>query len=110
MAKLHTCFVTITTAILFLVDVSQQGLEFQIVPFENGKCQFNGDKVDVGQSVKDTKRCISWSCVSHNSTHASMIASSCPRLVFAPPPCKYVPGRPGVYPDCCAKAECPKKR
>uniref|UniRef100_L7LWP3 Single domain-containing protein n=1 Tax=Rhipicephalus pulchellus TaxID=72859 RepID=L7LWP3_RHIPC len=110
MTKLHPCFVIITAAMLFLVDVSQQGIQWKYVPFENGKCLFNGEKVNVHEDVKEIQTCMRWSCFEKNSTHGMMRGASCGVVVVAPP-CKYIPMRPGVYPYCCPKkGECPKNK
>ncbi|KAL1476568.1 hypothetical protein MTO96_018406 [Rhipicephalus appendiculatus] len=73
------------------------------VPFENGKCLFNDDKINVAQKVYDTENCRAWACLPKNSTHGMIIGAWC-GVVTASPECKYGTGE---FPDCCPSADCP---
>uniref|UniRef100_A0A6G5A3N6 Putative kDa family member n=1 Tax=Rhipicephalus microplus TaxID=6941 RepID=A0A6G5A3N6_RHIMP len=109
MAKLSTCLLVIIAMTLFLIELSQQALEYRFLPFENGKCIFNGEKVGVEQSTYEIKTCMQWTCYGKiNSTHGKMRGASC-GAVWAPPPCKVIPMRPGIHPKCCPKPSCPDK-
>uniref|UniRef100_A0A224Y1A6 8.9 kDa family member n=1 Tax=Rhipicephalus zambeziensis TaxID=60191 RepID=A0A224Y1A6_9ACAR len=106
MAKLHACFVIITAVTLFLPDVSQQAIQYEYALFKNGMCQFNGDSVNVKQSVNDIKNCMRWTCYRKNSTHGLMQGASC-GVVVAAPPCKVTPRTTGKYAECCPRIVCP---
>ncbi|KAL3214578.1 hypothetical protein MRX96_034851 [Rhipicephalus microplus] len=71
-------------------------LEYRFLPFENGKCIFNGEKVGVEQSTYEIKTCKRWTCYGKiNSTHGKMRGASC-GAVWAPPPCKVIPMGPVI--------------
>ncbi|PSN53861.1 hypothetical protein C0J52_09950, partial [Blattella germanica] len=73
-----------------------------------GKCYCKVTKkaYDVGQSWKDPKKCVRYTC-NKNNGKLSISMTGCSKFEVKAP-CTSVSGKPSAnFPDCCPRAHCP---
>ncbi|XP_075558399.1 uncharacterized protein LOC142590285 [Dermacentor variabilis] len=109
MKNFPSSLVIAVVGVLFTIEVTEQASTMVYTPFENGKCQFTGGEYKVGEAMYEIKQCMKWICFRHNSTHGRMVGLGCGK-VMATPPCKKIPTREGINPECCEYILCGNRR
>ncbi|XP_075559547.1 uncharacterized protein LOC142591064 isoform X2 [Dermacentor variabilis] len=109
MKNVPSSLVIAVVGVLLTIEVTEQAKVLAPTPFKNGKCHFRGGEYKDGEAMYEIKQCVKWICFRDNSTHGTMVGLGCGK-VSAAPPCKKIPTREGINPECCEYIQCGNRR